>query len=167
MLTPDPYMALGPTPVLAEVYPPLSAPISTAIDVPSWATVIRKGTKKAPNTTKSAPAAKTTPPANAPAPKKGITMRERRLVIQCNGSPLPLTMMKLWDAINKALSSTYIQTISLTGGNFTITTMDSVKATSLNSKASTFLHLIPGTTTIHLDTPATQLLVHSLPPTTP
>ncbi|RPA88822.1 hypothetical protein L873DRAFT_1724455 [Choiromyces venosus 120613-1] len=41
--------------------------------------------------------------------------------------------------------------------------METVKVTLLNSKASAFLHLIPGATTIHLDTPATQLLVHGLP----
>src|SRR5437588_605067 len=34
--------------------------------------------------------------------------------------------------------------------------MDSVKATTLNSKVSAFLHLIPGTTTVHLDSPATH-----------
>src|SRR5205807_431107 len=36
-------------------------------------------------------------------------------------------------------------------------------ATSLNSKVSAFLHLIPGTTTVHLDCPASQLLVHGIP----
>ena len=41
--------------------------------------------------------------------------------------------------------------------------MDSVKATSLNAKAAQFLHLIPGTTTVHLDSPSTHLLVHSIP----
>src|SRR5205807_4782811 len=66
-------------------------------------------------------------------------------------------------SINKALSATYVQTISLEGGNLTITTMDSVKATTLNSRVSAFLHLIPGTTTVHLDSPATQFLVHGIP----
>ncbi|RPB00624.1 hypothetical protein L873DRAFT_757154 [Choiromyces venosus 120613-1] len=127
--------------------------------------VVRKGKKKAPSTSKPALAVKPTPPANAPAPKKAITMRERRLVIKCDGSPLTLTAIKLSDAINKALSSTYVHTVSLTNSNITITTMESVRATSLNSKSSTFLHLIPGATTIYLDTPATQLPVHSLPTT--
>src|SRR5437588_6833156 len=41
--------------------------------------------------------------------------------------------------------------------------MDTVKATSLNSKISHFLPLIPGTTTVHLDSPTAQLLVHNIP----
>src|SRR5712691_7663124 len=41
--------------------------------------------------------------------------------------------------------------------------MDSVKATSLNTKAAQFLHLIPGTTTIQLDSPSANLLVHGIP----
>ena len=43
--------------------------------------------------------------------------------------------------------------------------MDTVKATSLNSRISQFLHLIPGTTTVHLDSPSAQLLVHGIPTT--
>src|SRR5207302_5219278 len=69
------------------------------------------------------------------------------------------------NSINKALSATYVQPISLEGGNITLTTMDSVKAITLNSKVSAFLHLIPGTTTIHLDSPATQPLVQGIPTT--
>ncbi|RPA92600.1 hypothetical protein L873DRAFT_1859899 [Choiromyces venosus 120613-1] len=71
--------------------------------------------------------------------------------------------MELRDAINKELSSTYVQTISLIGGNVTITTTETVKMTLLNSKAFTFLHLIPGATSVHLDIPATLLLIHDLP----
>jgi hypothetical protein len=40
--------------------------------------------------------------------------------------------------------------------------MDTVKATSLNTKVAQFLYLISGTTTIQLDTPSTYLLVHSI-----
>src|SRR5437588_12467897 len=40
--------------------------------------------------------------------------------------------------------------------------MDTVKATSLNSKISQFLHLIPGTTPVQLDSPSAQLLVHGI-----
>ncbi|RPA88695.1 hypothetical protein L873DRAFT_1796518 [Choiromyces venosus 120613-1] len=123
-----------------------------------------KGKKKTTTTTqKPALAAKSPSPANALLPKKGITMRERRLAIKRDDSPLTPTAMELRDAINSALSSTYIQTVSLTGDNVTLTTMETVKAISLNSKASTFLHHIPGATTVHLDIPATQLLVHGLP----
>jgi hypothetical protein len=43
------------------------------------------------------------------------------------------------------------------------TTMETVKATSLNSKFSQSLHLIPGATTVHLDSLSAQLLVHGIP----
>ena len=45
----------------------------------------------------------------------------------------------------------------------TLTTMETTKATYLNSRVSSFLHLIPGTISVHLDTPMTQLLVHGIP----
>jgi hypothetical protein len=43
------------------------------------------------------------------------------------------------------------------------TTMDTVKASSLNSKISQFLQLIAGVTTVHLDSPSAQLLLHGIP----
>ena len=45
----------------------------------------------------------------------------------------------------------------------TLTTMESIKATSLNSKVGTFLHLLPGTVSVHLDTPVSHILVHRIP----
>src|SRR5205807_692929 len=149
-----------PTPCPSVPLAPAAAP------GPSWATVARRGRKKAPQQPKPSPtlASNPTQPKSAP-PMKGITMRERRLVIKRDNSPLATTAVELRDSINKALSATYVQTISLEGGNVTITTRESVKATTLNSKVSAFLHLIPGTTTVHLDSPATQLLVHGIPTT--
>lgn len=41
--------------------------------------------------------------------------------------------------------------------------MDTVKATSLSGKVTQFLHLVPGTTNVQLDTPTAQLVVHGLP----
>jgi len=41
--------------------------------------------------------------------------------------------------------------------------MESIKATSLNSKVGTFLHLIPGTVSVHLDTRVSHVLVHGIP----
>ena len=43
--------------------------------------------------------------------------------------------------------------------------METVKAASLSIKVSSFLHLIPGTTTVRLDFPTVQILVHGLLPT--
>ncbi|RPA98040.1 hypothetical protein L873DRAFT_1790564 [Choiromyces venosus 120613-1] len=94
-------------------------------------------------------------------------MRERCLIVKCDGSLLTPTAMELWDVINKSLSSTNVQMVLLKGSNVTITTMELVKVNSLNSKASVFLHLIPSTTIVYLDTPAIQLLVHSLPTSHP
>ncbi|RPA90486.1 hypothetical protein L873DRAFT_1795447 [Choiromyces venosus 120613-1] len=162
---PATHIVLESTSCPAQAQPPLSAPTPTAVGAPSWVVVVRRGKKKAPGTSMPAPAAKPTPPANAPAPKKGITMIERRLVIKRDGFPLNPTTMELRDAINRVLSSNDILTVSLTNANITITTMESVRVTSLNSKASAFLHLIPGVTTVHLDKPDTQLLVHGLPTT--
>ncbi|RPA98472.1 hypothetical protein L873DRAFT_1912930 [Choiromyces venosus 120613-1] len=162
---PDTHRVPESTLSTTQTLPPLSAPALAAISAPSWATVVRKGKKKALSTSKPASAAKLNPLTNAPTSKKGITMRERRLIIKHDGSPLTPIAMEVQDAINRVLSSTYIQTISLMNGNVTITTMESVKATSHNSRAFTFLRLILGATTVHLDTPATQLLVHGLPTT--
>ena len=36
-------------------------------------------------------------------------------------------------------------------------------AASLSNKVSSFLHLIPGPTTVRLDFPTVQILVHGLP----
>ena len=41
--------------------------------------------------------------------------------------------------------------------------METVKAASLSNKVSSFQHLIPGTTTVRLDFPTVQILVHGLP----
>src|SRR5207302_4600095 len=119
------------------------------------------GRKKTSAPPKPSTTPATTPTsAKTPAPRKGPTMRERRLTIKRNGSPLLPTTIELRDSINKALPATLVQTVSFEGGNVTLTTMDSFKATSLNSRVSAFLHLIPGTTTLHLDSLASQLLVH-------
>jgi hypothetical protein len=108
--------------------------------------------------------AKPTPSLKAPATKKGLTLRERKLTIKRDGSALIPSDQKIRDDINTALAGCYIQQVKRdTSLNLTITTMETVKATSLNSKVAQFLHLIPGTTTVHLDTPSVQLLVHGIP----
>ncbi|RPA90531.1 hypothetical protein L873DRAFT_1795435 [Choiromyces venosus 120613-1] len=160
---PDTHIAPESTSALAQQPAPSSAPASTCVGAPSWATVVRKGKGTTPTTQKPTSAAKPSSAVNTPAPKKDINIRERRLIIKRDGSHLTPTAMELRDTINSALSSIYIQTVSLTGGHITLTTMETVKLTSLNSKASAFLHLVPGATTVNLDMPATQLLVHGLP----
>lgn len=72
-------------------------------------------------------------------------------------------MLQLWDDINQALAGVYIQTVSLKGDTVTLTTMESTRATFVSSKVDSFLHLIPGTTSVHLDMPITHLLVHGIP----
>jgi len=109
----------------------------------------------------NAPARSTTN--NRPQQKKGLTAREGRLGIKREGGPLPTTALDLRDDINLALAATYVQTVSLRGNTVTLTTMESVNATSLNSKVGTFLHLIPKTVSVHLDTPVLHVLVHGIP----
>ena len=85
-------------------------------------------------------------------------------MIKRDGSPLTTSPIAIRDSINAALATTLIQRIECNAANdLLITTMDTVKATSLNSKVSQFLHLIPGTTTVQLDSPSAQLLVHGIP----
>ena len=72
--------------------------------------------------------------------------------------------MGIRDSINQALQATAIQrVVTRPSGDLILITMDTVKATSLSSKVSQFLHLIPGTTTVQLDDPSAQLLVHGIP----
>jgi len=40
--------------------------------------------------------------------------------------------------------------------------MESIKATSLNSKVGSFLHLIPGMVSVLLDTPVSHVVVHGI-----
>jgi hypothetical protein len=68
------------------------------------------------------------------------------------------------DNINTALKSIFIQRVEVhIFNNLTLITMDTVKATSLNTKEAQFLHLITGTTTVQLDSPTAHLLVHGIP----
>jgi hypothetical protein len=91
-------------------------------------------------------------------------MRERRLIIKRDGTPLTTSNIAIRDSINAALQATLIQRVECNVANdLLITTMDNVKATSLNTKISQFLHLVPGTTTVQLDSPSAQLLVHGIP----
>ena len=75
---------------------------------------------------------------------------------------LTKTGLELRDEINYVLTATYFPTICIRGNTVMITRMESVKTAWLNSKVGTFLYLIPGTITVHLDTLVTYLLVHSL-----
>jgi len=138
--------------------------LPTAAPYKSWATLARKGRKE--QTTMAARA--TNAPAksatnNRPQLKESLTGRERRLVVKREGRPLPTTALDLTDDINLPLAATYVLTVSLRGNTVSLTTMESIKASSLNSEVETFLHLIPGTVSIHLDTPVSHVLVHEIP----
>jgi len=157
-----------PLPVTApkRTAAPDSRPVAlpTAAPHKSWATVARKGRKE--KTTMAAraanaPARSTTN--NRPQLKKGLTARECRLVVKREGGPLPTTPLDLREDINLAPAATYVQSISLRGNTVTLTTIESIKASSLNSKVGTFLHLMPGTVSVHLDTPRSHVLVHGIP----
>jgi hypothetical protein len=128
--------------------------------------VAKKPRKKStPPSAKSAPAAAPSQPTTkAASTKKGPTLRECRLMIKRDGSPINTFVIAIRDSINTALNATLFQRVECNPANHLMfTTMDMVKATSLNSMISQFLHLIPGVTTAHLDSPSAQLLVHGIP----
>jgi hypothetical protein len=85
-------------------------------------------------------------------------------MIKRDGSPLTTSIIAIRDRMNAALNATLIQRVECNPANHLMfTTMDTVKATSLNSKISEFLHLIPGVTSVHQYTPSAQLLVQGIP----
>jgi hypothetical protein len=95
--------------------PPSSKP-PPAVPAPTWATVAKRAKKKknpsSPNALATTAPART--PHNKPSStqeKKTPTLRERRLLIKRDGSPLPTSTISLRDQINTALSYTFVQRI--------------------------------------------------------
>jgi hypothetical protein len=85
-------------------------------------------------------------------------------MIKRDASPLTTSVIAIRDSINAALNATLIQCVECNPANYLMfTTMNMVKATSLNSKICQFLHLIPSVTTVYSDSPSAQLLVHGIP----
>ena len=106
-----PPQAPGSTPGPAQPAP--SAPAPPPASVPSsWAQVVKRARKTSTIPSKppaaAAPAAK---PATKqpPPPRKGITHRERWLIIKRDGSPLTTSVVTVRDSINTALQATLIQ----------------------------------------------------------
>ena len=138
--------------------------------VPLWWQVAgRKAKKPAPPPPMKAPhnappAANPSPSTTSPPQAKEITHRERRLLIRRDGTPLTSSTVSVGDSINTALQATLIQrVVCRPDNNLTLITMETVKAASLSNEVSLFLHLIPCTTTVRLDFPTVQILVHGLP----
>ena len=171
----------SPTPTPKPTSPAESSPATAALHIqapkptrppvlPLWSQVVGKKAKK-PTLPQPAKAPHTAPPvatSSAPAPpqsqEKEITHRERRLLITRDGSPLTSSTVAIQDSINTALQATLIQrVVCRPDNNLTLVTMETVKVASLSNRVSYFLHLIPGTTTIRLDFPTVQILVHGLP----
>ena len=73
-----------------------------------------------------------------------------------------MSALELRDAINKALAATYVETVTVKGLMVTLITVETMKATVLNSKVGSFLHLIPDTISVHLDMQVMHLLVHRI-----
>ena len=156
----------GPAPAAPHIQAP--KPTRPPV-VPLWSQVVGKKAKrpappplsKAPHN--APPAATSSPSAPSPIQVKEITHRERRILIRRDGTPLTSSTVAIWDSINTALQATLIQRIVCRpDNNLTLITMETVKATLLSNKVS-LLHLIPGTTTVRLDFPTVQILVHGLP----
>jgi hypothetical protein len=147
----------------APLPPPKSA---TTQPAPTWAKVVSKPRKKVTTpVVKPAPgAANTQPRRKAPSTKKGLTLRECRLMIKRDGYPITTSVIAIRDSINAALNAALIQCLECNSANYLMfTTMYTVKVTLLNSKMSQFLHLIPGVTTVHLDSSSAKLHVHGIP----
>ena len=66
--------------------------------------------------------------------KKGITAREHQLIVNQKGGPPNKTELKLKNVINTVVAGTYVQTITVKGNTIMITTMELIRATSLNTK---------------------------------
>ena len=89
-----------------------------------------------------------------PPPRRRRSPRERRLLIKRDRTPLTSSTVAIWDSINTALQATLIQrVVCRPDNNLTLIAMETVKAASLSNRVSSFLHLIPGTTTVCLDFP--------------
>ena len=162
--TPIPFRLPVTAPERAAARDSRPVALPTAAPHQSWATVARKGRKeKTTMAARAANAPEKSTTNNRRQQTKGLTPSERRLVVKREGGPLPTTALDLRDDINLALAATYVQTVPLRGNTVTLTTIESVRATSLNSKVGTFLHLIPGTVSVHLDTPVSHVLVHGIP----
>ena len=158
---PPPPPATGSTPGATQQ--PLPPP-AFHTQGPSWAQVTRRARKPTTQPGKTPPATAPAPTKEPSPPNRAITQRERRLIIKRDGSPLPTSVIAIRDSVNSALQATLIQRVVCRPTNdLTLITMETVKASSLSSKVSQFLHLIPGTTTVQLDNPTTQLLVHGIP----
>ena len=158
--TPIPFKVTDTKPldVRPDPKPPLATRLPPPAQAPLWTTIVKKG-RKTDNITRT-----TGPPTFAQPPhKKAPTTRERRLIVKREGTPLTMSALDLRHAINKALAGTYVQMVTVKGLTVTLTTMESTKATLLNSRVGSFLHLIPGTVSVHLDMPVTHLLVHGIP----
>jgi hypothetical protein len=85
-------------------------------------------------------------------------------MVKRDSSPLATSLFTTRDSMTPALNATIIPRVECNPANYLMfTTMDTWKATTLNSTISQFCHLIPGVTTVHLDSPAAQILVHRKP----
>jgi hypothetical protein len=122
--------------------------------------VVRKPKKKV--TTPAVANTQSTPKATST--KKGPTLRECRLMVKRDGSPLTTSVITNRDSMNTVLNTILIQGVECNLANHLIfTSIDTVKVTSLNSKISQFLHLIPGITTVYCVSPSVKLLVYGMP----
>src|SRR3978361_2586968 len=75
--------------------------------------------------------------------KKTPTLQERRFLIKRGEVPLLITTISLYDQINTTLGSTLIQHMESDILNITLIIINTVKATALNSRGSTFFHFPP------------------------
>lgn len=100
------------------------------------------------------------------------SIHPRRLIVKRDGTETKRSLLKLQDALNKALGSTSIQSVAFApnlgeaSSPVSLTIMENLLATRLYNKVGQILSIIPGAKFLHLDTPLVQLDVHSIPTVT-
>ncbi|KAG0134398.1 hypothetical protein HOY82DRAFT_602699 [Tuber indicum] len=153
----------------ASAHKLLPAPPSSPLPVPviahTWVTVVRREKKKAQKPNSTTILAKASFPATPLMLKKYIAMRGRKFCNNVGGRYLTATTMELLDSINNVLSTTLLQKVSLRGDNVKTTTMENVKAMTLNTRVSAIIPLIQDITLGYFNISVTQVIVYYLPTT--
>jgi hypothetical protein len=187
VITPAPFTpsaSAAPRAPAAQAPRPSAPPPPPAASAPSWATVAKRSRRNKTGIPNLTPIITNTATVASKArqPKGQQTSnnnnspstRSRRLIVKRDGTDLNLTPVQLRDALNKALGFTAILSAQVSRspaagntGNVSLTLMENLPATKLYAKVGEHLSTIPGATSLHLDSPIVQMVVHGIPTSLP